>query len=604
MGKVYFFCDSQRNILSAYFLKKIYFNSDEYETILLVSNNSNNSVACAQRILKMGEWKQVEIIEEAFKDEIYLKERAEYYKINHGDIVGVFALQNRFARALYQQATLVDASVMLIDEGVILFHDFINWQKNHRDGMFADIDVEKRSIIAWCYDPQMYNLPDNFDVKRIKIREYLEDVILCKKMQSEIKYIFNVQNEKAAQIIYFDQYYALSGRTSAEIERYFLEMISIICSSFDFLIKPHPMERGFNEKYKNISGSIMQSQNSPWEAIYFVNYYKQENKKLICIAGESTAISSPLLMFGDNNYKLIILKDIYNSFILSSTLWSPDKYFDTLRSLYNENLYMPNSFGQLDYVIREIMESGDKRENELLNKTEMTLSKLSKEVIGYKPTVITPQLQVLDNNILLESLTVEYVLKDGTFDFSYEIPEKTFRKENRFRWIPHQKCFIRFKNLRITIVVNGLEEELMIENFIPEQTIVLTSDGYGELSSCYPSFIIKLEERKPEKIRIRGTWKFDFNRERVLGALQLCNEQKVSLLKSQYEDKIKQLNMNIDNLEKIIKKQEDTIGVLKDNVHNLKKNYDLWERLDNKSDILEQKIDNLESRKNFIFRKK
>jgi len=95
-----------------------------------------------------------------------------------------------------------------------------------------------------------------------------------------------------------------------------------------------------------------------------------------------------------------------------------------------------------------------------------------------------------------------------------------------------------------------LEEELMIENFIPEQTIVLTSDGYGELSSCYPSFIIKLEERKPEKIRIRGTWKFDFNRERVLGALQLCNEQKVSLLKSQYEDKIKQLNMNIDNLEK------------------------------------------------------
>ena len=75
-------------------------------------------------------------------------------------------------------------------------------------------------------------------------------------------------------------------------------------------------------------------------------------------------------------------------------------------------------------------------------------------------------------------------------------------------------------------------------------------------------------------------------------------------MKSQYEDKIKQLNMNIDNLEKIIKKQEDTIGVLKDNVHNLKKNYDLWERLDNKSDILEQKIDNLESRKNFIFRKK
>ena len=174
MGKVYFFCDSQRNILSAYFMKQIYFRSDEYEIILLVSNNSDNSVACAKRIMEMGGWKKVEIIKEAFKDQIYLESLAQSYKITNEDTIGVFALQNRFARAFYKQAALVDASIMLIDEGVILFHDFLNWQKEHKNEMFADINVLDKRITAWCYEPLMYELPQNFVIKRIELRVIFE----------------------------------------------------------------------------------------------------------------------------------------------------------------------------------------------------------------------------------------------------------------------------------------------------------------------------------------------------------------------------------------------------------------------------------------------
>ena len=55
-------------------------------------------------------------------------------------------------------------------------------------------------------------------------------------MQTDVKTIFNVQDETCAEVIYFDQYYALSGRTIAEIERYFLDIISTICSEYDFYI--------------------------------------------------------------------------------------------------------------------------------------------------------------------------------------------------------------------------------------------------------------------------------------------------------------------------------------------------------------------------------
>ena len=45
----------------------------------------------------------------------------------------------------------MDASIMLIDEGVIFFHDFLNWQKEHKNEMFADINVLDKRITAWCY---------------------------------------------------------------------------------------------------------------------------------------------------------------------------------------------------------------------------------------------------------------------------------------------------------------------------------------------------------------------------------------------------------------------------------------------------------------------
>ena len=601
MGKVYFFCDSQRNLLSAYFMKQIYFRSDEYEIILLVSNNSDNSVACAKRIMEMGGWKKVEIIKEAFKDQIYLESLAQSYKITNEDTIGVFALQNRFARAFYKQAALVDASIMLIDEGVILFHDFLNWQKEHKNEMFADINVLDKRITAWCYEPLMYELPQNFVIKRIELREYLNDVEICKKMQTDVKTIFNVQDETCAEVIYFDQYYALSGRTIAEIERYFLDIISTICSEYDFYIKPHPMERGFDNKYKNISAFIIQSQHSPWEAVYFVNYYKKEKRKLICIAGESTAISSPLLMFGDKNYKLIILKDIYSNFILPSTLWSPDKYFNTLQRIYNENFYMPTSFEELNCLIRKLMESDDKDQEQIFKKTEKTLGKISKEIMSYRPTVITPQLQVLNKDGLIESFTVEHILENEAFDLCYDISDKRFKKYSTYRWVPHENCFICIKNLQVIITVNGKEEELMIKNFIPEQSMTWSTDGYCEINSIYPSFIINLGQRVAEKIQIKGKWRFDFSRERMLKALQLYYEQKASLRKDFYENKIQQLNSKLDNLEEIIRKQEDTIGVLKDNVHILKEQRECW---DNKLNTIEHKFDDWENKRNFIFRKK
>ena len=78
----------------------------------------------------------------------------------------------------------------------------------------------------------------------------------------------------------------------------------------------------------------------------------------------------------------------------------------------------------------------------------------------------------------------------------------------------------------------------MIKNFIPEQSMTWSTDGYCEINSIYPSFIINLGQRVAEKIQIKGKWRFDFSRERMLKALQLYYEQKASLRKDFYENKI------------------------------------------------------------------
>lgn len=89
---------------------------------------------------------------------------------------------------------------MLIDEGVILFHDFLNWQKEHKNEMFADINVLDKRITAWCYEPLMYELPQNFVIKRIELREYLNDVEICKKMQTDVKTILMYKMKRVQKL--------------------------------------------------------------------------------------------------------------------------------------------------------------------------------------------------------------------------------------------------------------------------------------------------------------------------------------------------------------------------------------------------------------------
>ena len=54
-------------------------------------------------------------------------------------------------------------------------------------------------------------------------------------MRTDVKTIFNVQDETCAEVIYFDQYYALSGRTIAEIERYFLNIFDLYIQNMTFI---------------------------------------------------------------------------------------------------------------------------------------------------------------------------------------------------------------------------------------------------------------------------------------------------------------------------------------------------------------------------------
>ncbi len=516
--KLYFFCDSQKNILTAYFMLRIYYrNSKEVESFLLVSNNSSKSTACAKRAQALGIWDHVNIIKEAFQNEEELVKISEEYCLDNSDEVYIFSLLNRFARVLYQRAFDASAQIKIIDEGVRVFNDFLKWQKQNPGEMYAGIDVKNIDMEGWCYEPRLYHLPSNIDMHRIELVETLHDDVYREQLQNEVCKIFAIEESEEAEVIYFDQYFTLYARTTGVTERYLIQKVASICGEERMMIKPHPMERGFSGKYDGVGSKIMASQDSPWEAIYFVNFYKKSDHKIICLSGESTSLTAPLIMFEDKNYVSIFLWHIYRHYIKPID-WNVEDYFQQFGKLAEENnlnFYVPGTFVELKGIMDRLLNEVRENDKMLEDIDSNLIYGLNDKLLQVRPPVCLSVLEVWDNDICVTSIGAEEIIIDGIFSAMYSIPGEYQLPKYQFRWKPCTNCFLGIKNIELCITS---EEGTIIypqENLVCEY-IMAEEDGYFVCQNPNPGYLLKFEPGQVSQIEIKGFWRFNFDENRIM----------------------------------------------------------------------------------------
>ncbi len=543
--RLYFFCDSQKNILTAYFMLRIYYRpSGEVESFLLVSNNSSKSSDCAERAEALGIWDHVHIIKEAFRNEEELVKISEEYCLDKNDEVYIFSLLNRFARVLYQKAFDVSAQIKIIDEGVRVFNDFLKWQKQNPGELYVGIDVETVNLEGWCYEPRLYHLPSNIDIHRIELVETLRDDAYREQLQNEVRRVFAIEESEEAEIIYFDQYFTLYSRTTGVVEKYLLQKVAAICGEERMIIKPHPMERGFSGKYDDVNSKIMTSQDSPWEAIYFVNFYKKSNHKIICLSGESTSLTAPLIMFEDKNYVSIFLWHIYKRYIKPID-WNVEDYFQQFGKLAEENdlnFYVPDTFVELKSMIDALL--GRKQENaEMLENIDSNLIYgLNTKLLQVRPPVCLSILEIWDNNICLTSIGAEEIIIDGIFSAVYVIPGEYQFPQYQYRWKPCTNCFFGIKDIELYITT---EEGTVIysqDNLVCEY-VTAEEDMYSVCQNPNPSYSLKFEPGKVLQIEIKGLWRFNFDENRIVGFMEQCYQTEKEKLQLETENLLAEKNV-------------------------------------------------------------
>lgn len=578
MCNICFFCDSQKNILTAYFMLRIYCRNKKegWKAYLLVSDNSPKSVACAERIKASQIWDDVMIVHEANQTEKQLLEIGKKFDFHTEDEVYLFALQNRFARVLYQKAYTVKAKIKIVDEGIRTFDAFLDWQKMYSNEMLAGIDVETIDLDGWCYEPRLYQLPSNIHLHRIELQETLQDKAYCERLQEEVRNIFAIGDKEEISIVYFDQYFTLYARTTGITEQYLIKKVASICGEDRMVIKPHPMERGFANKYNDIDSKLMDSQDSPWEAIYFVNYYGKTNQKIICLSGESTAPPSPGLMFGDKNYVVILLWYIYKNYIKPID-WNVELYFQRLAEIADERgmyFYAPKTFYELNEIIESQLgkRSGIEEKQEKFDRD--LIFKLNCELLQIKQPFCLCALEIWDKNICMRTLKKEQIIAGNDFSVSYTIPKEYRTSNYQYHWKPVENCFLGLGQVELIVERNGKTEKFSREKLVCEYAEVMEGD-FVVCQEADPSYLLQVDFTGVDQITIRGMWHLNCNLNRIRDSLEQKAETKKLNQKNYYEGLLNEKNMIAEACHEKVKMLEQQNKELSDQNEDLQKQIDM-----------------------------
>lgn len=518
MKKIVFYCDSTMNILTAYFISKVYY-PDDYK-VLMISNNSSNSVQCVKRANSLNVWNEVRCIYEFGKSKEELFALGNDITIEPDYIIHLYALNNRFAQVLLNKAVDAGTKFILTDEGYWTFNNFLECVEKDDSFCWLNFDITKLKIEAWAYEPQMCKVPDYVTAKRIQLGDALKDASFCAQMQDEVKQLFGIQDCPAPDIIYFDDYLSLRGTTAPVIEKYMLKLINNICSEYDYCLKKHPMERGWKSKYDGMDVKFLPYENAPWEAIFFACMYnKVGNKNIILLTQSSTAVVNAILMFKVYNFKIILLHPLFEK-IKKTNWWTGKEYFNNFMSISESNkesIIIPQNLCDLVEKIADIFHrSVNKTEvlEKILSIQEEALVETAEEVNELEHVLIQP-LELIGMDGEHQVYYNEHVLfsKEEKFEIEYLLSNDKCIAVNRFEWKANEKGRVCFKSLDVTGYTVDENDVINLSNTVQnnnqENGIFLNDFFYR------PNIIFDGMNKSYQKIRITGEVIWDMSLEGI-----------------------------------------------------------------------------------------
>ena len=576
MRKIFFYCDSTMNILTAYFISRIYY-SDDYK-ILLISNNSSNSRLCVSRAQGLNIWNEVSCVYEFGKNREELIALGNNIAIEKDSIVHLFALNNRFAQILLNKTINLGAKFILTDEGYWTFNNFLQCIEKNSEFSWLDFDISELKIEAWAYEPQICRVPDYISPKRIELSDALKNTSLCLSMQEEVKKLFGIQDCHVPDIIYFDDYLSLRGSTAPQIEKYMLKLINCICSDYDCYFKKHPMERGWRSKYEDMELKFLPYENAPWEAIFFACMYnKMQNKDLILLTQSSTAVVNVILMFKVYNFKIILLHPLFEK-LKKSNWWSGKEYFDSFINISEKNkdsIIIPRDLYDLVLKISDILHhSVDKIDilEKMQNIRETALEDAAEELNNLEHVLVQP-LELVAVDETHQIYYNEHVLfaKEEQFEIEYVLNDEDYAATNRFEWKPNEKGRIYFKTLKIVGYTIDENEEIDLSDTIQNKN---REDGVFLNEYLYrPNITFDGLNRVYKKIKITGEIIWDMSLEGVRTSYEEIYNRAVDYwIRKDKENsqQIENLNTSITQLEKNIKLYEEKLRKQEELIQQMK----------------------------------
>ncbi len=555
----YFFCETTSHILTTYFISKVYLTN--VPKVVFLQQGRPNVSTCCEAMKKVGIWDKVIVVPELVEeDEAILFYKP--YRINSEDAFYFFTYHSVADRCLYYLIENAGGALIATDEAGSMVERFQEHKSQILGTAFCNLDFNKIKEI-WMYDFSTCTIQAKCKRKKIDLTHLAENQRLLAIMREDIKLIFSIKEESfKGNVIFFDQPLAQVGYISYDANQYTINMVYDLLSPFGLIIKSHPGELHPESKYSQRPFSFLTNTQAPWEAIYFVNYYGKEQKRLVFVTYASLAVTSIFFMFGVKNIKVIFLHRIVRQLLKVDRKGLFESADLRLAADTSNMISAPNSFYELAQTVKELFgQETNPLKTRVIDETlfEFYLKNLKRQN-SFLPNYLTgATLQYFSNGALVYSASDCWPYENDDFTLSFQCPEN----------ITFDRCYLSINNnymlgkIRIdSLIWKGAKVSKELD-YIPECR-VSTDNAWWILQDCIAVFRVCNIPDSAGKVMVSGKWSYIRTNEELLSFKDnVINEHYKQI--SELQIRNRELQGEVEGLEKEIEllKNRTSVSIYK-----------------------------------------
>ncbi|QZY56322.1 hypothetical protein [Crassaminicella profunda] len=347
-----FSCLTPYHVFVSYILSKTVYK-DNYK-IILISDHHLKKVYINSK--KLAVWDELILIEEKNKPFHLIQQQFDKIDFTSIHVLHYFSWGSIF-NSILMNAIPNHTKIILTDEGYMTYRpkEASEFFKNKNNLQRNPLDFNTISEI-WLFDKRLYISTLNKPLKNIELKKYL-DSKLKYELCNELNILFDYQYEKKDyDIVFFDQCFTLTHKTSYIEEKYLLMNIIKVLKDFKILIKKHPSDSKY--KYTGLGVDILEHEGIPWEVIYLNEYINNPSnlQNKIYMTYSSSAMINARTVFKDlniHNHFFSLIKLLHNFLDITTPTILLEKYYNQFKKSYNENIYEIESFIDLQNILNK-----------------------------------------------------------------------------------------------------------------------------------------------------------------------------------------------------------------------------------------------------------